>query len=89
MKASLVPTPPQPKAFEPVSITITFETKEELDKFGGLCNAGFTSKVFILPRYSFMEDIGADVHTFAGKYIDQKMVEYIKASARLLEAVNS
>lgn len=47
--------------FTPVSITITFETQEELDKFGCLCNSSAITENVCLPHYSNLEKLGADV----------------------------
>lgn len=63
------------KHFLPVSIEITFETQDELDAFGSLCNTSFVvdamSKVKgKLPSYETMEDFGADINKHAWDIAD-------------------
>ena len=52
--------------FRPCSITITFETQEELDSFGTLCNNGPILEALAktggkLPSYDLMRELGANI----------------------------
>lgn len=40
MKVKTIPTPEPPPIFKPVQISLTFETKEELDEFQGVIRSG-------------------------------------------------
>lgn len=56
---------PKP-TFQPVSLTIRFETQAELDAFGTLCNTSPILEAMRqmgggLPSYGTMEDLGANV----------------------------
>ncbi len=49
--------------FTPVSITITFESREELDDFGCLCNSLPIVDNVMLPSYLEIEKLGANIDT--------------------------
>lgn len=53
------------KGFNPVSLTITFESQKELDDFGCLCNLTAITDTIKVPCYSFLETLGADVDSGA------------------------
>lgn len=49
--------------FTPVSLTITFESQEELNNFGCLCNTFAIANSLTVPHYNQLEKLGADVTT--------------------------
>jgi hypothetical protein len=76
--------------FQPVKLTITFESQKELDAFGVLCNTCLITETMNriggdLPDYTVMEDLGANVdnvENFLKEMKDswrfRKMAEQIK-----------
>ena len=57
--------------FKPVTIKITFETQEELDKIGSLFNLTTVNNV-INARciYKEIEEMGGDIHLYINDFLD-------------------
>jgi len=55
-------------SFKPVSIRLTFETQDELDRFGSLCNTVGPNK-FSLINCKLMESAGADIHKYVSEIV--------------------
>jgi len=52
-------------SFVPVTVMLKFETQDELDKFGSLCNfAGLAQ--YGLPIWRDVRDAGADIGKYTG-----------------------
>ena len=49
--------------FNPVALLITFETQDELDRFGSLCNTVSPNK-YSMVNNKLMESVGADIHKY-------------------------
>jgi hypothetical protein len=83
MKTILIPSPAEKLPFKPVTIQLTFETQEELDQFGGLCNVSFVRRSYDLPSYTFAASIGAEVERFSYNYLIDSFIRLLKDSSNL------
>lgn len=69
-----------PKVFVPKSVIITFESQNDIDKFGALCNhAGITDILNLsgdgkLATHEIMQSLGSDVN----KYWDENILNMFK-----------
>lgn len=52
--------------FKPVTLHLTFETQDELDRFGSLCNTVGPNK-FSMVNNKLMESVGANIHKYVGE----------------------
>lgn len=50
------------RPFQPVTISITFETQKELDDFGSLCNSAAITDTMSLPHHSQLRALGANIN---------------------------